>query len=50
MQTLNQRLWIDYANRKPIIQQSLTRRIRFCIHYFKQGYSVKAAWLMAGGR
>lgn len=49
MQTLNQRLWIDYAN-KSFIKQSLTRRLRFWWHYWRQGYSVKTSWLLAGGR
>lgn len=51
--TLSQYLILsDFARkeRKSFIKQSLTRRIRFWFHYFKQGYTVKAAWLLAGGK
>ena len=53
MQTFNQVMMITDFNRKArrdFIKQSFTRRLRFWWHYFKSGYSVKAAWLMAGGR
>lgn len=53
MRTANQYLILsDFARkeRKSFLKQSLTRRILFLIHYLKQGYSLKAAWLMAGGR
>jgi hypothetical protein len=51
--TLSQYLILsDFARkeRKDFIKQSLTRRIRFAVHYFKQGYSLKASWLLAGGK
>jgi hypothetical protein len=51
--TLSQYLILsDFARkeRKSFIKQSLTRRIRFAVHYFKQGYSLKASWLLAGGK
>ncbi len=53
MQTLNQVMLIQDFNRrarKDFIRQSVTRRLRFWFHYWSQGYSVKAAWLLAGGR
>ncbi len=53
MQTANQIIMLqDFGKRerKSFIKQSLPRRIRFAVHYFKQGYSVKAAWLLAGGK
>jgi hypothetical protein len=51
--TLSQYLILsDFARkeRKSFIKQSLTRRIRFWFYYLRQGYSLKAAWLLAGGR
>lgn len=38
------------AKRKSFIKQSLVRRLRFTWHYWSQGYGVKTAWLLAGGR
>jgi len=51
--TLSQYLILsDFARkeRKSFIKQSVTRRIRFLFYYLRQGYSLKAAWLLAGGR
>ena len=53
MQTINQiHMLQDFGKRerRSFIKQSLVRRLRFAVHYFKQGYSLKAAWLLAGGR
>ena len=53
MQTINQiHMLQDFntAKRKSFIRQSLVRRLRFTFHYWKQGYTVKTAWLLAGGR
>ncbi len=53
MQTLNQIIMLqDFGKRerKNFIKQSLTRRIRFFLVHLKQGYSVKASWLLAGGK
>jgi hypothetical protein len=51
--TLSQYLILsDFARkeRKSFIKQSLTRRLRFMWHYWSKGYSLKAAWLLAGGK
>ncbi len=54
MRTANQYLILsDFARkeRKDFIKQSVTRRLRFWFHYFSTGrYTIKAAWLLAGGR
>jgi hypothetical protein len=54
MRTANQYLILsDFARkeRKDFIKQSLTRRLRFWFHYWSTGrYTIKAAWLLAGGR
>lgn len=53
MRTANQYLILsDFARkeRKSFIKQSLTRRLRFFWVHLKQGYSVKASWLLAGGK
>ena len=53
MQTINQiHMLQDFntAKRKSFIKQSLLRRLRFWWHYWCNGYGVKTAWLLAGGR
>ena len=53
MQTINQiHMLQDFGKRerKSFIRQPLLRRLRFWKHYWCNGYSLRAAWLMAGGR
>lgn len=53
MQTLKHIYMLQDFNtkkRKSFIRQSLVRRLRFWWHYWSQGYTVKTAWLLAGGR
>jgi len=53
MQTASQIIMLqDFGKRerKSFIKQSLSRRIRFFWIHLKQGYSVKASWLLAGGK
>lgn len=43
----------DFAKRErqQLINPSVTRRLRFWWHYWTTGrYTVRAAWLLAGGR
>lgn len=53
MKTANHYMLLsDFAKRekKMLLSKSWSRRLRFWLYYWSQGYSVKSAWLLAGGR